>query len=118
MSHAGPSPLQQCMTGSTSQLSVAILAGGRATRLESVVADRPKGLAVVCGRPFMAWLLDYLARSGVRSVVLCTGHLASQFETTLGSSWQGMAVKYSIETSPLGTGGALRHALPHLRSET
>jgi len=92
--------------------TAAILAGGLGTRLRSVVADRPKVLAQVNGRPFITYLLDQLAAEGIESVVLCTGYMADQITKSLGDHYQGMQLRYSVEMSPLGTAGALRHALP------
>ena len=54
-------------------MTAAILAGGLGTRLRPAGLDRPKVLAPVGGRPFVTWILDWLARSGVERVVLCTG---------------------------------------------
>lgn len=95
----------------------AILCGGLGTRLRPAVADRPKALANVAGRPFLAWLLDQLDRHGFSRVVLCTGHGAHQIEAEFGSRYKGLSVEYSIEPAPLGTGGAIRNALPLLGSE-
>lgn len=87
-----------------------ILAGGRGTRLRGVVSDRPKPLAPVAGRPFLAWLLDALAESGIRRIVLATGYLSAAIEQAVGSSWRGVRIAYSKEEHPLGTGGAIRLA--------
>lgn len=87
-----------------------VLAGGRGTRLRSVVSDLPKPLAPVAGRPFLAWLLDMLAEGGIRRVVLATGYLAGQVEAAVGARWQGMEIAYSVEPEALGTGGAIRLA--------
>lgn len=84
-----------------------ILAGGFGTRLRGIVDDVPKPLAPVTGRPFLAWLLDALALRGLRRVVLATGYLGDQIEATFGADWRGMALTYSREPEPLGTGGAL-----------
>jgi NDP-sugar pyrophosphorylase family protein len=81
------------------------------------VSDRPKFLVQVHGRPLARYLLDQLAAAGVRQAVLCTGHLAAQVEETLGDRHGDVRLTYSVEFSPLGTGGALRAALPVLRSE-
>jgi NDP-sugar pyrophosphorylase family protein len=94
--------------------TAAILAGGLGTRLRPVVADRPKVLAPVGGRPYLTYLLDQLAGAPVREVVLLTGHGADQVRRALGESYAGLRLVYSAEPAPLGTGGALRHALPHL----
>ncbi len=95
-------------------MTAAILAGGLGTRLRPAGLDRPKVLAPVGGRPFVTWILDWLARSGVERVVLCTGVGASALEQTLGESHGPLDLVHSPEPHPLGTGGALRHALEHL----
>jgi D-glycero-alpha-D-manno-heptose 1-phosphate guanylyltransferase len=98
--------------------TAAILAGGLGTRLRSVVSDKPKVLADVGGRPFVEYLLDQLAQEGVRSVVLCTGYMGDQIQNRFGGSYNNMTLCYSREPQPLGTGGALRLALPMLESDT
>jgi mannose-1-phosphate guanylyltransferase len=55
-----------------------VLAGGLGTRLRPQFAELPKGIAPVAGQPFLAHLLAWLGRRGVRDVVLCTGHGAEQ----------------------------------------
>ena len=101
-----------------SHITAAILAGGLGSRLRPVVADRPKVLAEVGGRPFIFYLLDQLAAVSVQRVVLCTGYLADLVKDTLGETYGPMNLLYSREPSPLGTGGALCFALPLLESET
>ncbi|HEX4610904.1 MAG TPA: nucleotidyltransferase family protein [Urbifossiella sp.] len=91
-------------------VTAAILAGGFGTRLRSVVADRPKVLAPVAGRPFLAHLLDRLAAARVAETVLLTGYGADQVYAAFGEAYRGMALRYSAEPAPLGTGGAVRHA--------
>jgi D-glycero-alpha-D-manno-heptose 1-phosphate guanylyltransferase len=95
-----------------------ILAGGLGTRLRSAVADRPKALAEIAGRPFLAWQFDALLAAGVRRVVLCTGYRGEMIEQTFGDCYEGLSISYSHEASPLGTGGALRAALPRIDSAT
>jgi D-glycero-alpha-D-manno-heptose 1-phosphate guanylyltransferase len=95
-------------------LVAAILAGGLGTRLRSVVADRPKVLAPVNGCPYITLLLAQLAQAEVRRVVLLVGHRADLIRAALGSHYRGMRLLYSEEPTPLGTGGAVRHALPML----
>jgi len=100
------------------RLGTVVLAGGKGLRLQSVVRDRPKPMAEVAGRPFLEWLLLALRRQGLRRVVLCTGHMARAIEDHFrdGAEW-GMDISYSREPVPLGTAGALRHALAHLTSD-
>ncbi|HEY7309373.1 MAG TPA: nucleotidyltransferase family protein [Gemmataceae bacterium] len=99
-------------------VTAAILAGGLGTRLRSRIADRPKVLAPVRGRPYLAYLLDQLAEARVRRVVLLTGYLADQIRTAFGETYAGLHLTYSDEPSPRGTAGALRDALPHLPSSS
>ncbi len=94
-----------------------VLVGGLGTRLRSVVADLPKPLAPVAGRPFLAHLLDQLAAGGLRRVILATGYLAEQIEQVIGSRWAGMDIAYSREPEPLGTGGAILRAANLLQGE-
>lgn len=98
------------------QLSAAILAGGLGTRLGSVLTGRPKPLALINGRPFLSYLLEQVAAAGLSRAVLMTGHLAGQIEDFFGDSYAGLAIAYSQETTPLGTGGALRLALDKIYS--
>jgi D-glycero-alpha-D-manno-heptose 1-phosphate guanylyltransferase len=98
--------------------TAAILAGGLGTRLWPCLVDRPKVLAPVHGRPYLAYLLEQLADVGIRHTVLLTGHRAEQIHSTFGDAYAGLRLAYSDEPSPLGTAGALRRALPQLFSST
>lgn len=101
------------------KLPVAILAGGLATRLRPLTETVPKALVDVAGQPFIVRQLNYLRQQGVRRVVLCTGFLGEQIEAVVGDgSALGLKVSYSQDWPNLmGTGGALRQALPLLDSE-
>lgn len=102
-----------------SDIDTVVLAGGFGTRLRSVVADRPKVLAPINGVPFLRHYLLWLRGFGARRVILSLGYLAEQVQDYVKSeSWPGMEVESFVETSPLGTGGAVRAVLPMLRSET
>lgn len=89
-----------------------ILVGGRGTRLASVVSDVPKPLAPVGGRPFLEWVVDLLRQAGLTHVVFASGHLGDHIESHFrdGADW-GLRVSHVREPQPLGTGGAVRHAL-------
>ncbi len=96
--------------------TVAILAGGLATRLGSLTQSIPKSLIEIAGKPFITHQLDYLREQGIRSVVLCIGHLGGMIEEVVGngSNWD-IDVKYSVDGPELlGTGGAIKKALPML----
>jgi N-acetyl-alpha-D-muramate 1-phosphate uridylyltransferase len=97
-------------------LPVAILAGGLATRLRPMTEKIPKSLVEVGGEPFIVRQLDYLRRQGVRDVVLCVGYLGEMIEAAIGNGSRfGLRVCYSMDGPVLlGTGGALRRAMPLL----
>jgi NDP-sugar pyrophosphorylase family protein len=95
---------------------VAILAGGLATRLRPITATIPKSLVTVAGKPFLAHQLEYLRSQGISRVVLCVGYLGDLIQEQFGdgSDW-GMEIQYSVDGPVLlGTGGAIRQALPLL----
>ena len=101
----------------SSVTAAVVLAGGFGTRLRSVVADRPKVMAEIYGRPFLSYLLDQLLVARIRDVIVCTGYLGTQVTSFFGDSYGSLRIAYSQEASPLGTAGALRLALPLLESE-
>jgi NDP-sugar pyrophosphorylase family protein len=105
------------MSTDLANLVAVVLAGGQGTRLRSVLADVPKVIAPVRGRPFLAWLLSRLAAAGLRRAVISTGYRAEQVEAALGSRCGNLELIYSQETSPLGTAGALRAALPYVTGD-
>ena len=97
-------------------LPVAILAGGLATRLRPVTETIPKALVEVAGRPFAVHQVELLRQHDFRDVVWLVGYRADQIVRELGdgSRW-GMRFTYVHDGEVLlGTGGALRRALPHL----
>jgi NDP-sugar pyrophosphorylase family protein len=99
-------------------LPALILAGGFGTRLRGVLPELPKLLAPVNGRPFVRYLLDRLERAGVREVVFCTGYRAEQIRAEFERSPTPITLKFSHETHPLGTGGAVRQALQVIDAES
>lgn len=96
--------------------SVAILAGGLATRLHPITEKIPKALLKIAGRPFIFHQLELLKRQCVDQVVLCVGYLGEQVKAAVGDGKVfGLSVKYSFDGDALlGTGGALKRALPCL----
>lgn len=98
---------------------VAILAGGLATRLHPLTRKIPKALVEVAGKPFIFRQLDYLRYQGITKVVMCVGYRGEQIEALVGDGKAfGLKVSYSYDgPSLLGTGGALRRALPKLTKQ-
>lgn len=94
-----------------------ILAGGFGTRLQGVVPDLPKPMALVAGRPFMEILLTSLARKGFQRVVMSLGYMADKVVSHFGAHFAGMELVYEVEKTPLGTGGAVRQALTRCKAD-
>ena len=92
-------------------MEAVVLAGGFGTRLKGCIDNLPKPLAPVNGRPFLEYLLDYLYANGVHRVIISTGYLAEKVEQAIGNSYRGMTIGYSVEDTPLGTGGGIKKAL-------
>jgi mannose-1-phosphate guanylyltransferase len=92
-----------------------ILAGGEGTRLRPLTTTVPKPVVPLVDRPFIRFMLDWLAGHGVTDIVMSCGHLASGVRNVLGDgSAFGMRLRYVEEPRPLGTGGALKYAEPLL----
>lgn len=96
--------------------SIAILAGGLAKRLRPTTDTVPKSMVLVAGEPFIAHQLWQLRRERITDIVVCTGYLGEQIEDFVGDGGRfGCRVRYAADGDRLlGTGGALRHALPLL----
>ncbi len=91
-------------------LDVVILCGGQGTRLRPVISDRPKVLATVGGRPFLSLLLERVRAQGFERIILCIGYKGGMVRKVLKSEVPPLI--FSEENEPLGTGGALKKALP------
>ncbi|MFQ6075869.1 MAG: sugar phosphate nucleotidyltransferase [Candidatus Bathyarchaeia archaeon] len=87
-----------------------ILAGGFGTRLRPLTCTRSKLMFPIANRPLLDWILESLARSGVKKVVMAVNYMAEAIERSFGTSKYGMRLEYSRETMPLGTGGPIKRA--------
>ena len=94
-----------------------ILAGGYGTRLRQVISDVPKPMAPIQGRPFLELQLSMLERQGFGHVVLAVGYLGHMIVSHFGERFGTMALSYTIEDSPLGTGGAIQTALRNCQQD-
>ena len=98
-------------SGQAERIRAFILCGGFGRRLRPVVSDRPKSMAVVAGVPFLELLLRQVRAQGIGEAILGTGYMAEQIEDYFrNGAALGMTVRYSRESEPLGTGGALKLA--------
>ena len=94
-------PIKECI----------ILAGGLGTRLRSEVADLPKCMAPVAGKPFLHWVIAYLIAQKITSFVFSLGYMHKTIEEYIQLNHPQLQVKFSVENEPLGTGGAIKLAL-------
>ena len=98
-------------------LPVAILVGGKGTRLGAETAHRPKSLVDVAGKPFLEHQLTLLRIAGIREVFLLTGHLSEQFEPYAGE-YKGQRIRLLKDAANVrGTGDAIRNATPIIGRE-
>ncbi len=93
-----------------------VLAGGLGTRLKQVVPDLPKSLAPIAGRPFMSYLLDYVKKEGIKRFVFALGYKTELIENFVKGYLPKDSYTFSIETEPLGTGGAVYKACKQITS--
>ena len=87
-----------------------ILAGGHGKRLRPLTDYVPKSLVPVKNIPIIEWQIKYLKKYGVTEVIICTGYKTKMIENYLSMKKTGVKIKFSIEKSPLGTGGAIKKA--------
>ncbi len=87
-----------------------ILAGGHGKRLRPLTDYVPKSLIPIKNIPIIEWQIKYLKKYGVTEVIICTGYKTKMIENYLSMKKTGVKIKFSIEKSPLGTGGAIKKA--------
>lgn len=93
-----------------------ILAGGLGNRLRSVIADVPKPMADIAGRPFLEYVLEYLAHWGLTRAILAVSYKHELVQAHFKGRYGGIEIAYSIETERRGTGGAILQALEQVES--
>src|SRR3990167_2914035 len=94
-----------------------ILAGGLGKRLRTVVADRPKPMADVNGKPFLEYLFEGWVQRGIDHFILAIGHYGEFIEHYFGNCWKGIPISYSKEETLLDTGGGLKKDSVQLRTK-
>lgn len=87
-----------------------VLAGGEGTRLRPLTLTTPKPVMPLAGRPFLTFMLDWLARHGVDEAILSCGFMSESVREVLGDIYAGMRLRYVFESEPLGTAGPVRLA--------
>ncbi|EGK7522359.1 NTP transferase domain-containing protein [Campylobacter lari] len=94
-----------------------VLAGGLGTRLKSVVQDLPKPMAPINGKPFLAFVLEYLKKQGITEVILSVSYKYELIQEYFKDEFDGMKIRYNIEKELLGTGGAIKDALKFIQNQ-
>jgi D-glycero-alpha-D-manno-heptose 1-phosphate guanylyltransferase len=95
-----------------------ILAGGFGTRLQKVVSDVPKSMAMVNDKPFLEYLLNYLTGQGIDRVILSVGYKQDVIRNRFKDHYKHIAIEYAVEESPLGTGGGILNAMHWIKGES
>lgn len=99
------------------QTECIILAGGLGTRLRSAVPDLPKCMAPVAGKPFLAYLIDYLLAQQVNKFIFSLGYMHEVIDDFIKSNYPQIQYQIALENEPLGTGGAIRLACDYATEE-
>ncbi len=94
-----------------------ILAGGFGTRLQKVIQDTPKPMALINNRPFLEYQINYLKSFGIKRIILSVGYLSEQIINHFHNSFNGVEIDYAIEKTPLGTGGGIKLAFEKLLTQ-
>ena len=96
-------------------MQAVLLAGGLGTRLRTVVNDRPKPMADVCGHPFLEYLIEELKKHDITNIVMAVGYKGNLIEEYFGNGEKlGVNIQYSYEKQQLGTAGAIKNAEKYL----
>jgi D-glycero-alpha-D-manno-heptose 1-phosphate guanylyltransferase len=96
---------------------VVILAGGLGKRLHSVTGGAQKVLVKIGDKPFLEILIDYIASQGGRRFILCVGHGGDEVAAYFKNKYQDREIIFSMEDSPLGTGGAIKQGAAHVKTD-
>ncbi len=94
-----------------------ILAGGLGTRLQKILIDTPKSMALVNGQPFLEYLLNYLTGQGITRVILSVGHQKEIIMDYFKDRYKNISISYAMEDEPLGTGGGIKKAFGLIEGE-
>lgn len=94
-----------------------ILAGGFGTRLQPVVRDVPKSMALINNRPFLEYQFDYLISMGIHKVILSVGYKREIIMDHFRNQYKTVSIDYAIEEEPLGTGGGIRLSFWKIKSD-
>lgn len=97
-------------------ITALILAGGNGSRLKTLVSDRQKVVAQINGKPFLSILLAQIEKFGISKAIICTGYMSETVDDVVKKYKGPISVSCSLEKEPLGTGGAIKNALPLVKT--
>ena len=87
------------------------LSGGRGKRLRPVTDTIPKPLIIINNKPLIEWKINYLKKFGIKDIIICSGYKGKKIENYISKKNNfGCNIEYSVETTPLGTAGAIKKA--------
>ena len=96
-------------------MKAVVMAGGEGTRLRPLTSNQPKPMVPIVGKPCMEHILDLLRAHGLTDVVVTVAFLPQAIRSYFGDGENlGLQIEYSVEESPLGTAGSVRHASDRL----
>jgi len=95
-----------------------VLAGGFGTRLQQLVKDIPKPMALINNRPFLEYLLNYLKLNKIQKIILSVGYKHEVIFDYFKTNFNNIELVYSIEDEPLGTGGGIKKATELVQDDT
>jgi D-glycero-alpha-D-manno-heptose 1-phosphate guanylyltransferase len=98
-------------------LEAIILAGGFGTRLQKVVSDVPKSMAMINDKPFLEYLLNFLTGQGIGKVILSVGYKQEMIREHFKDRFKQLSISYAIEDDPLGTGGGILNAFDQVEGD-
>ncbi|CAD6519033.1 Nucleotidyl transferase [metagenome] len=100
-------------------MKAVILAGGRGKRLRPITDYVPKPLIPLNNIPIIEWQIKYLKKQGVNEIIICTGYKAEMIKNYLEMKNNfGIKIKFSVEKTPLGTGGAIKQACLSIKDKS
>ena len=99
-------------------MQAVIMAGGKGTRIASLVSDVPKPMILICGKPILQYQIECLKAQGIKEIILVIGHLGNVIKSYFGEGEKyGVSITYIEETVPLGTAGALYYLKDKIKDD-
>ncbi|MBU1930136.1 nucleotidyltransferase family protein [Candidatus Micrarchaeota archaeon] len=98
-------------------MQAVVLAAGKGKRLQPLTHHKPKGMALLSGKPLLWFVLDSLKKSGVTESIIVTGYLGEQIQSYFGRQFKKMKLEYAEQKQQLGTAHALLQAKQKVKGD-